>query len=309
MATFEHPHIKLIRPQSPADFPFSNSIFIDDEVSYLIDLGSGASVYRPLAERVDTVLLTHYHYDHIHAWPMFNHGCIMVGEEEQAIFQDEDMFFSSNGYFRWPEIMGANKDYNWERGRSKAAGNPEILAEFGFPGINIHSCYRDGQVFDSGHVKFQAVHLPGHTPGHYGFYFPEEGLLFSADYDLAPFGPWYGGEYCHYKDLLDSMQRIIALAPRLLFGSHRRKVFDDVPAQLEQYMTVPRQREAAALAALERQPMDFQRLCAVKGALLAPDDDPHEVFWDRMMLLKQLDHLVDEGILQRDADGLYRKIR
>ncbi|MDO4540904.1 MAG: hypothetical protein Q4B48_07410, partial [Syntrophomonadaceae bacterium] len=63
MATFEHPYIKLIRPQSPADYPFSNSIFVQDDINILIDLGSGTGAYHPMADKVDMVLFTHYHFD------------------------------------------------------------------------------------------------------------------------------------------------------------------------------------------------------------------------------------------------------
>ena len=45
-----------------------------------------------------------------------------------------------------------------------------------------------------GQNSIQALRLPGHTKGHYGFYIEEEGLLFSGDLDLALKAPGMGGE-------------------------------------------------------------------------------------------------------------------
>ncbi|MDO4540905.1 MAG: MBL fold metallo-hydrolase, partial [Syntrophomonadaceae bacterium] len=237
---------------------------------------------------------------------MFNDRCVMVGQEEISFFEDAEKFLRSNGYFRWPELMGEEKEVVWERSTNSAEENPEVLALFGPPAIAINSCFHDGQIFDSGHVKFQAVHLPGHSPGHYGFYFPEEGLLFSADYDFAPFGPWYGGEYCSYGQVLQSMQRIVDIQPRVLFGSHRRKVFDEVGANVKAYMSLPLRREAAIMAALER-PMSFKQLCGDESVRMPLSGDPHEVFWDRMMLLKQLEYYTEAGVLWLNEDGFYEK--
>ncbi len=44
--------IKVIRPESRAVFPYSNSLYIDDERQTLIDAGSGR-VYQHLPPRKD----------------------------------------------------------------------------------------------------------------------------------------------------------------------------------------------------------------------------------------------------------------
>ena len=303
---FKHPYIKLLRPRGKANFPFSNSIFIDDDLKVLIDLGAGASIYAPLASRVDLVLLTHHHFDHIHAWPMFNDGRIRVSAEEEFLFYSPEQFNDSNGYSRWSEMMGHN--YVRISRQANKLKNPELLAPYRFPeDIELRGVYHDGDIFDCGHVQIQALHLPGHSVGHYGFYFPEEGLIFSADYDLAPSGPWFGGTFCDYQKLVDSLHRIAELKPRLIFGSHRYKVFDQVDQQLYEFMSIPLQRESKILYALAERPRSFKELAAM-ASMISSDDDKYNVFWDRMMLSRQLDYMVDTGLVRWYDNQFYERI-
>ena len=48
----------------------------------------------------------------------------------------------------------------------------------------------DGQRFSFGKTEVEVIHRQA-TPGQ-RFAFPREGLVFTADIDLEPFGPWYG---------------------------------------------------------------------------------------------------------------------
>ena len=43
---------------------------------------------------------------------------------------------------------------------------------------------QDGQTISTGRVSFQVVSLPGHSAGHCGFLFPEQGFIFTADINL-----------------------------------------------------------------------------------------------------------------------------
>ena len=40
--------VKVIRPLSPPRFPFSNSLYVDDEQKLMIDAGAGVSAYAEL---------------------------------------------------------------------------------------------------------------------------------------------------------------------------------------------------------------------------------------------------------------------
>ena len=300
---FYHPQIKLLRPVERANFPFSNSIFIDDEVKVLIDLGAGASNYQSIATKVDLVLLTHHHIDHIHGWPLFNDGRILVGAEEEFIYRDPALYFDSDGYSNWERIMGEEYDGGYFGGD---LDDPEVLGPNSYPaGLKIGDRFRDGQVFDCGRVRFQALHLPGHTIGHYGFYFPDQDLIFSADYDLAPFGPWFGGSYCDYGGVVNSLQRIVDLQPKFLFGSHRYKVYEAIAEHLSQYMKIPRERQTRIMETLAGGPHSLKELLE-----LIPTgffEDQYEIFWERMMVWRQLNYLVEQGQLFQEKD-LYQRL-
>lgn len=46
----------------------------------------------------------------------------------------------------------------------------DVLARPGFRRLPLAGTLSDGQTIELGSIKLTAVHLPGHTRGHYGFY-------------------------------------------------------------------------------------------------------------------------------------------
>ncbi len=72
----------------------------------------------------------------------------------------------------------------------------EYWMDFVKRSMNIRECrptgsYSEGEIFKFGETVLVVLHTPGHTADHYCFYEPNEKVLFSFDYDLTPFGPWY----------------------------------------------------------------------------------------------------------------------
>lgn len=61
---------------------------------------------------------------------------------------------------------------------------PEICAEYGFPHVPAFLPDRwlsDGDTVTVGELHFDVRHLPGHSPGHIGFFAFEEGIGFTGD--------------------------------------------------------------------------------------------------------------------------------
>src|SRR5665647_1724785 len=84
------------------------------------------------------------------------------------------------------------------------------------------NAFADGDEIQTGKNTIKAIHLPGHSAGHYGFYFEKENILFSADIDLVRTGPWYNSNSGNVGDLIASVQKIKEINPRIIVPSHRR---------------------------------------------------------------------------------------
>lgn len=295
--------IKVIRPESRAIFPYSNSLYVDDEEQVLIDAGAGRAYQDIPAEKIQKLIFSHYHFDHIHGWTFFPQASKLAGEEERWAFEDEEQFNLSAGYQFWEELMGVKKDSHWGR----SINLPEdVHTRPGFQNFGLDATFKDGETINTGKTSMIALHTPGHTPGHYAFYFPNENILFSADLDLSPRGPWYGGAFADFDDLVNSVQRLIALNPAVLVTSHRRIFEGDVRPLLEDYINIALEREKKILEFLEH-PRYFTDIASL--SLFGPGDgSQHEDFWARMMIKKHLDRCVKHKWIEQMEDGRYRRV-
>ncbi|MCR5799985.1 MAG: MBL fold metallo-hydrolase [Lachnospiraceae bacterium] len=115
----------------------------------------GDRIYSKLKENgfeVDTILLTHAHFDHI--W-----GCSelrgLSGAKVYALDKEEELLLSS------------------ELNASAMAGRPCTVKANGF--------FKDGDELDILGFKIKVLATPGHTKGSCCFYFEEDSTLISGD--------------------------------------------------------------------------------------------------------------------------------
>lgn len=296
-------HIKVIRPEGKAVFPYSNSIFIDDKIKTLIDAGSGGRAYADIpADQIQLLLLTHYHFDHTHGINYFKQARKMVGEEEHWAFTDETKYLLSSGYHHWEELVGGKKEEAW----SQSSQLPDdVPAKPGFQSWEM-DVFKDGEEFEVGETRFQAIHTPGHTPGHYAFFFPEQKILFSADLDISPRGPWYGGEFSDFDDIVQSIGKLIALQAEILVSSHRRIFYGQAEQLLQEYINIGLQREARILDYLDL-PRSLDELAMQDMAFDTLERSAHNIFWAKMMILKHIKRLLNLGRIKEL--GNYRYVR
>ena len=299
-------HIKVVRPEAKSMFPYSNSLFIDDEIKVMIDAGSGGRAYAETPiEEINLLLLTHYHFDHTNGIGFFTNAQKMVGQEEAWAFQDEDKYHQSFGYNHWQDFIGKPRSKEW----SKAINLPDdIPSHVGYQPIELAGVFKDGDVFNLGETSLTAIHTPGHSPGHYAFFFPQERILFSGDLDVSPQGPWFGMESCDLDDIIDSIHKLIALKPNILISSHR-KVFDSrVENLLLEYLEIALSREEKIKGYLAV-PRTINDIASQNFIRESRKLDEQMLFYQKMMIYKHLKRLERLGIVEKTGDGKYIAVK
>lgn len=71
--------------------------------------------------------------------------------------------------------------------------------------------------------RFQVVHTPGHAEDHICLHEPNRGWLFTGDLYLAPRLKYLRADEDIYA-MLDSLERVLALEPQVVFCQHRGRV-------------------------------------------------------------------------------------
>ncbi len=141
---------------------------------------------------IDTIVLTHEHYDHIAAVPLFAHGPVVMAHPLAAHkIESRDSFALLQSAF----------------------GEP--LRAF-----QIDRTLAEGDVVTTGRHSLQVLHTPGHTSGSVSLYVGELGLLVTGDLVMAggPMGGIFGSG--NISDTLYSLQRLERLTARTLLPGH-----------------------------------------------------------------------------------------
>lgn len=307
MITAINDHVQLIRPASKSVFPYSNSLFIKGDPAVLIDAGAGGTAYCQLKESVDIILLSHNHFDHINGVSFFPYAQVWASREEAPGYEDPALYASYNGYQHWETLMG--------KPRSKRLGEtvpmPEdVPVQPGFVPIKLDGLIDEGTEWDTGTERIIALHTPGHSHGHCSFWLERSQILFSADIDLSPYGPWYGADNSDFDQFEASIKRLAAMNPVILSTSHRRlfrRGEDDIPGLFGNYLDIGLQKEHNILKYLTH-PRSFMEIAAQPFVSNHPSRTDYTQFWSRMMLLKHLKRLQKRGVVAEVSEGQWCRL-
>ncbi len=292
-------NIWLVAPKVPK-YPYGNCLYIDDEIPTVIDLGAGGNAFGDIPkDEIKLGLISHFHFDHLHGTSFFPHAELKASWEERLTYTDQQEYIRFHGYDQWENLMLGKQ--------RELYGQVVILPEDvpiqpGFRVIPLIT-FTDLEEISLGQTTVQAIHLPGHTAGHYGFYFAKENVLFSGDIDLVKTGPWYNSNSGSVGDLIASVQRIKEINPRILIPSHRRVQTEDIPAQLDRYIQVVLEREARIYELLKKAHSISQ---LAEYRLIFPEQlNDYEAFWEKMTIQNHLRHLLELGAIVAIEEGLY----
>ena len=294
--------IYLVASRVPR-YPYSNSLYIDDERPMVIAFGDGGTAFVDVPkENIELGLISHFHFDHIHSRSLFPNMALMAGHEEKPTYIDQNAYIHFHGYDLWDELMHVKREMYGDVIKIPR----DIPIEPGFRTIYLAGMFSDGDVIQTGKYSVKAIHLPGHSAGHYGFYLEKENILFSADIDLVKTGPWYNSNSGSVGDLIASVQKIKDLDARIIIPSHRRIQNENLFSQLDAYIQVVLDREEKIYNYL-KQPHTIDQLAAYR--LTYPQQrDQYEEFWEKMTIRNHLLHLSELGLIEEIKPGLYQQL-
>jgi hydroxyacylglutathione hydrolase len=219
-------------------YPYGNSLLVEGaEETVLIDPSLSVIPRRDALPRVDRVLNSHSHEDHIAGNHLFPDVPWYLHELDLTNIHSLDNMMAMYGY-------GGDLD---------AGFRTILLDEFHFTPRPDALAYRDGDVFDLGGSRVRVIHTPGHTRGHCALYIEPDDVLYLADIDLSSFGPYYGDAWSSLEDFERTLRQVKLLDARWYATFHHIGLLEGRAAfleRLDRFAGVIRTREQRLLAFL-----------------------------------------------------------
>jgi glyoxylase-like metal-dependent hydrolase (beta-lactamase superfamily II) len=175
-------------------YPHGNSLLVEGtEETVLIDPSVAVAEGRFELPRVDRVLNSHCHEDHVAGNGRFPGVSWHFHEADLPGIRSLDGLMAIYGF----------------DGAIDTAWRQVVVDQFHFTPRSDPTPFRDGDVFDlGGGVRVRVVHAPGHTRGHSFFHVEPDDVVYLGDVDLSSFGPYYGDAW----SALEDFERTLALA-------------------------------------------------------------------------------------------------
>ena len=278
-------------------YPHCHSVFVNGARKILIDPASDRERLERLRDNpgVDAVVLTHYHEDHMMHLDLFEDAELMIHELDAPALADLEVFLDC---------------YGMEPGPVRDFWRVDMMEKFHYRPRQADRFLVDGDEIDLGGVTMKVLHTPGHTPGHLSLNFPEQGVLLLGDYDLTPFGPWYGDVGADIDRIVESVRRLQKVPVRTWLACHEKGVFDSAPANIwDDYLAVVDYREERLWRLLDRGPVTLRDVIEER-IVYQKKREPAEFYdlGESCIMGKHLERLVRQGRVVREGD-VYRPIR
>jgi hydroxyacylglutathione hydrolase len=290
--------LRFIPGSKQGKYPYCHSIYVPD-AGVLIDPSSDRDALKRLREGpgVRAVWLTHWHEDHWMHLDLFDDVPLWMSLADAPPMSDLETQLD------WYGITGdfqGGREY-WRK---------TLLDRFSFRPRRPARHLEPGEVLHLGDISVEVLHTPGHTPGHLSFFFREPAVLFLGDYDLSPFGPWYGDVRSSIEQTVESVERLRRVPARTWITSHEEDcIFQQDPGdRWDLYLGVIGSREDKLLELLDRRPMDMREIVEARIVYGRPREP--RMFFDfneQLIMAKHLEALQEQGRLTKE-NGRYRRL-
>lgn len=170
---------------------------------------------------ITKVLLTHAHPDHVNALPAIKRRC---PQAKVLVHPAEGALLSGGWDYFWKTQQGACLGLH-RQVFPMGLGAYKMAAAYRYgrlPGFSDYGTVRNGDVIRGSRVSLEVMHLPGHSPGHLGFFAPSRLYLFSGDL-INPFKgnkPTLNLPSADYDQYKRSLERLKQMKIDLLGGGH-----------------------------------------------------------------------------------------
>jgi len=284
-------NVELIPGKNLGRYPYCNSVFIHEKPGIVIDPASDEERLMALKQDpgIGIIINTHYHEDHFLYNYLFPEAEFWVPEADAPAFESLENVMDFCG------ILGLPDEETWRS---------YYLDKFNYRVRKPARKLKGGDKLQFGKTLMEVIHAPGHTPGHSGFWFPEEKVLFIADYDLTAFGPWYGDRVSSLEDTIASIEKLRKIPAEVYWVSHG----EEIPrAQAEdrfrEYLKVITVREEKLLVFLQN-PHILDEIVD-QWIIYRKEREPVYFFRfaEQAMVKKHLENLLRRGLLRIEGQA------
>lgn len=211
------PRVSVLVGDANGGYPSGNSVVVrGDGEAVIIDPSVDVVAAGGAPVRVDAVLNSHGHEDHVAGNGLFLDARVQIHEEDLLAAHSLDGLMQIYGFD--PEAA--------------ADLSRQIVDDFHYVARPDATGFGDGFSWTLGGVDVEAVHLPGHTRGHSGFRI-SDGVFFLADIDLTGFGPYYGDVWSDLDDFEASLVQVRDEEADFYVTFHQKGIIEGRPAFLE----------------------------------------------------------------------------
>ena len=276
-------------------YPQGNTLLVRGRAeTVVIDPSLGLLPRRDRLPRVDRVLNSHCHEDHIAGNHLFPDVPWHAHEADLPGLRSLDGMMAIYGY---PEPI---------LGQLRRA----VVEQFHYQPRPDARPLRDGDVLDlGGGVRIRVLHAPGHTRGHCFFWIEPDDLLYLADVDLSSFGPYYGDAWSDLEAFERTLAMLRTLRPRHWATFHHVGVLSDETsfrARLDRFAARIGEREARLLSFLGEAPRSLPEIARHRFVYRPEDTIPWADPVETRSMEQHVARLLAAGQVREVEPGRYR---
>jgi glyoxylase-like metal-dependent hydrolase (beta-lactamase superfamily II) len=279
-------------------YPDGNSLLVEGErENVIIDPAVGVALRADALPRIDRVINSHCHEDHVAGNHLFPDVPWHLHEADLPGITSLDQMMAIYGFD--PEIDTLFRQV--------------LVDKFHYTPRLDAVPYRDGDRFDLGGVTIDSIHAPGHTRGHCCLLVEwrdasaTRRLLYLGDIELTSFGPYYGDAWSSLKDFEQSLAKVREIEADWYATFHHIGVLEGRTAfleRLDRFASVIDKREARLIEFLAT-PHSLEDIVEHRFVYRPGDAvgfaDPVE----RRSMSQHVERLLEAGTLQQLADGRF----